>query len=101
MNGAQADADRLPERREGGKKTQIHRLERESPGNNQGRNEKLQEIFFFFPFSSPSHVKHCLYSDICELEVGGRSQFVMLKYERTEPGRVKAHGRGLSVYSGL
>lgn len=34
-------------------------------------------------------------------EVGGRLQFVMLKYERTEPGRVKAHGRGLSAYSGL
>lgn len=49
MNGAQADADRLPERREGKKKKQIHRLDRESPGNNRGRSEKLQEIFFFLP----------------------------------------------------
>lgn len=92
-------ASRKEER--GKKKKQIHRLDRESPGNNRGRSEKLQEIFFPPLFFSPSHVKHCFNSDICVLEVGGRSQFVMLKYERTEPGRVKAHGRGLSVYSGL
>lgn len=33
--------------------------------------------------------------------VGGRLPFVMLKYERTGLGRVKAHGRGLFVYFGL
>lgn len=46
-----------------------------------------------------SHVKH--FFTFLLAEVGGRLQFVMLKYERTGPGRVKAHGRGLSVYFGL
>lgn len=47
------------------------------------------------------NVKHYFTVSFLRAEVGGRLQFVMLKYERTEPGRVKAHGRGLSVYSGL
>lgn len=48
------------------------------------------------PDARISHVQH-LFTFVLA-EVGGRSQFVMLKYERTGPGRVKAHGRGLSVY---
>lgn len=74
-----------------GAEKKVHRLGRdrqEQPGDREGsRNFFRGKRFFTVTFLLA--------------EVGGRLQFVMLKYERTEPGRVKAHGRGLSVYSGL
>lgn len=66
----------------------IRRLLKEEAG----KSEVAPDSFFV-------HVKH--FFTFLLAEVGGRLQFVMLKYERTGPGRVKAHGRGLFVYFGL
>lgn len=76
-----------------GKKNKIHRLERDHQRGETIADARGCTDFYMSNISLQWH--------FCSLEVGGRLQFVMLKYERTEPGRVKAHGRGLSVYSGL
>lgn len=91
MNEAQPDADRLLTRCCRSGKKEILRLERDHQEESGGR-QGVSRIL---------HVKHFFTVTFLLAEVGGRLQFVMLKYERTEPGRVKAHGRGLSVYSGL
>lgn len=58
-----------------------------SPAGELSRTDLLVHVQHFFTFLLGG--------------VGGRLAFVMLKYERTGPGRVTAHGRGLFVYLGF